>query len=98
MFRITRRNDDKHGARQERIAVMSHMCQVVVMVARDGWNYDMYDHRSDATRYKKTDYATRNPSDGKHVRISMNGPLRMTYAEWCELRDKIDEAYSDVTS
>lgn len=85
---ITSSPETKKGNEQIRIKASTQMCQVVAIVAEDGWEYDQYDGRSDSPSLKRW----AKISDGLQVRISMNGPLRLTAEEWYEFSKAIDDA------
>ena len=77
----------KTGRDWREISASIPSCQAKIVVGRDGWDKDT------ARAYGiSTGPATRDLSDGKHVKISMNGTLRLTWDEWAALVEQIDLA------
>ena len=81
-------SSDNHP--QGEIKFNSTMCQGLVIVAKDGWNYKEYDCRGGQPNRPYAD------SRGMQVRISMNGPLKLTMEEWKRLNAYIDRVYQEV--
>lgn len=63
--------------------------QVTIFVALDGWDFSKkYEYRSDESKgnYFHTD------TRGLNVRMSMNGPLLMTFEQFGEINQIVEEA------
>jgi hypothetical protein len=68
--------------------------QALVIAGADGWNYKPYDCRGG--RQQPGWHQGHGDSRSMNIRISMNGPLKMTYAEWRALVDAVENAYVDA--
>lgn len=77
--------ETKGDYKQACIKVHSKMCQVVIIVGLDGWEYNSRDSRT-PNRWGES-------SLGKNVRMSMNGPLKLTMDEWNSINLEIEDAY-----
>lgn len=68
--------------------------QILIFVAKDGWNYSEkhevadHDHNWSRRPNGRPEVGTK----GKNVRVSMNGPLKLTWDEYNELTQAIEEA------
>lgn len=90
--RIDVEAETKKGIDQVRIKAIQSESVFLALVAEDGWHYDKYDTVVDEARYSSFSH---NPR-GKQVRLSGNGVLRLTKAEWEQLRDMIDSELADL--
>lgn len=94
-FRKTR--ETRHGTDQIRInADTDDYTPVVVMLAKDGWEFSP----TDGMKGLRPDLRTRSGcnSKGLQVRISAGSAIRLTHAEWEHLRDEIDLAWEELNS
>ena len=68
---------------------------VLIYVGLEGWVYkDQFQTKEDAQRYRYTG----NVVSDKNVRISMNGPLTLTWLEFREIYLKIEETYQTLSA
>lgn len=91
-------NKGKDGDRIE-VRKSFDECQILIFIAKDGWVYSNKgetiepEYRSYIDAHgKENKYVSNRPTKGKNVRISMNGPLKLSFLEWQELADVIEEA------
>ena len=78
----------KNKYEQARIKIDTPMCQVVIIVGLDGWNYNSSDNRV-PNRWGQS-------SLGQNVRMSMNGPLKLTMSEWQGVNAAVEDAYQKL--
>jgi hypothetical protein len=70
--------------------------QVTMFVALDGWDYAAkYEHRRDRNKDDKNCFFT--DTRGLNVRMSMNGPLLMTFEQFDEINRIVVEAATYLT-
>lgn len=85
-------NHFNKGKEGERIEIRKSFkeCQILIIVGKDGWNY--------STKHEVADVAYEDShwpkigTKGKNVRISLNGPLKLSWAEWDEMVQAVAEA------
>lgn len=98
-MRLEVNGETKKGVDQVRINVRVEdpwgTVNGLVILAKDGWHYDKYDTIVESERAKSGGVGSGDPT-GKQVRISCNGPMRLTRLEWEELRDAIDAELDDL--
>lgn len=84
----------KRWGNQVKLNVDHNGTQAVVMIAKDGWDWSKYENREG---HKVTcGSGLSGQTRGKQIRLSMNSPLRMTYTEWRQLVDAIEEEYDYI--
>lgn len=64
--------------------------QVTIFVAKDGWDYAQKHEYIDTKNVKDNYFNT--STKGLQVRMSMNGPLLMTFKEFSEINEIVNEA------
>lgn len=68
---------------------------ILIYVGTDGWVYKgEYQTKEDAANHR---WGGKVITD-KNVRISMNGPLILTWLEWREIYLKIEETYNTLSA
>ena len=68
--------------------------QGVVLLALDGWDLSKYENREgrQVTWGSGIDGCTK----GLQFRFSMNGPIKMTYSEWLDFVEAIDQEWANL--
>lgn len=87
-WKATRINQGKENDRIELRKSFANGTQVFMIVALDGWDFSS----KNEFRYKKTNYDT--ITKGLNVRMSMNGSLLMTFEQFSEINQIVEEAKS----
>ena len=82
----------KDGHSQVEISKTFRGCNIVIIVAKDGWNYppkhETVDSKLKPGTYPRNTVSTR----GLNVRMSMNGPLKLRFKEFEEISQAVAEA------
>ena len=75
------------GKENDRIEIRKTLrgVQLLVIVANDGWDYK-HEKRN------PKEYSGYSSTKGLNVRMSMNGGLQMTFQDWDELNQVVNEA------
>lgn len=85
--------DKKDGTAQIEITKSFRGCSIVVIVAKDGWVYSPKKETVDSQPYTRSGYTAYTiATRGYNVRISMNGPLKLTFDEFDEISQAVEEA------
>jgi len=108
-WRGKRVNKDKDGDRIEVRKQLDNGTMVVIIVAKDGWTYKNEAPDPTTVTYPNKWYrpnepeegyntpmhtrVTNTPTRGLNVRMSMNGPLMMTWAQYQEMDAVMNEAW-----
>lgn len=64
--------------------------QGIMLLALDGWDLSKYENRAGGPNHWN------HPTTGLQVRFSINGPLKMTKAEWDQFVARVEEEYQNL--
>lgn len=80
----------KKWGHQTKVNVDFGGTQGVVLLALDGWDLSKYENRQGGPQ------PWNHPTTGLQFRFSMNGPIKMTYAEWQDFIARIDNEWENL--
>ena len=84
--------DPKKGKKYARLRATFKQANLLVYVGTDGWEY-----KNETQKVPENTYRMYETGD-KQVRLSMNGPIMLTWPDWCEIKNKIEEVYGHLVA
>jgi len=88
--KIVAKVQKKRWGNQVKVNVDFGGTQGVVLLALDGWDLSKYENREGGPNHWN------HSTKGLQFRFSMNGPIKMTYAEWRDFVNRIDNQWENL--